>query len=108
MDLMHFIFTLAPVVASSDIEGAAAAPLILLASGFIFYWLMYTRYRNADKRHSHERETTSTAANLQSCDTFVKHKKGLSNAAMQGANHNRVEGSLNTSTRNKLLQTLIK
>ncbi|MDR1087722.1 MAG: hypothetical protein LBL23_00275 [Coriobacteriales bacterium] len=96
MGIIAFIYVLAPIIAdSSDSDAAAAAPLLLLVSGFVFYGYIYARYRNADKRHSHERETTAKTANLEQIDTFIQSRKGLNNARMQGANQDRVEGALN-------------
>lgn len=95
MGLLTILFALVPILASSDdSSSAAAAPLLLLLSGFVFYFLMYSRYRNADKRHSHESETMTEVVNLAAGDTLLQHKKGLSNAKMKGANHTRIEGSI--------------
>jgi len=104
MDIVLVINTLAYVLADSD--ELAAAPLALALSGFIFYSIMYARYRNADKRHVHERETRTVVANLASSDSFVQRKKGLSNATMSGANHARVEGAQNVSSGSKLTNVL--
>lgn len=98
MDILSIFTDFVPLIASSE-EGsdAALAPLILLVSGFVYYGIIYARYRNADKRHSHEAETIATVENLIATDDFIKSKKGLSNAKMKNANHSRVEGALNTS-----------
>lgn len=97
MDLITLIFTLVPIAASNDdSSAAAAAPLLLLLSGFVFYFYIYSRYRNADKRHSHERETSAHVENLAVSDVLLKNQKGLTNAKMRGANQTRVEGALNT------------
>ena len=99
MDFITLVFTLAPTFASKvDGDAIQAAPFILLLSGFIFYGVMYTRYRNADKRHSHEKETTASIANLAATDAYIKSSKGLSNAKMKGSNQTRVEGALNQSS----------
>ncbi len=98
MDITFLTSLLAPVIAaSSDSDAAAAAPLLLLLSGFIFYGIMYARYRNADKRHTHESETKAEVANLQAGDSFIRSRYGLSNARVEGANHTRIEGALNKS-----------
>jgi len=105
MAIILLINTLAYILADSGDE-MAALPLILALSGFIFYFSMYARYRNADKRHVHEKETSTVVANLAAYDTFVKNNKGLANATMRGANHTRVEGALNTSSGNKIEKML--
>jgi len=104
MDIISIINVLAYVLAEDD--GIAALPLVLLASGFIFYGMMVARYRNADKRHVHEKETATVVANLQKTDSFIKSKKGLTNSKMSGANHSRVEGALNVSSGSKLTKML--
>ena len=98
MDVTLCIYSLAPMVASSDSDEAGLLPLLLLLSGFIFYGVMYARYRNADKRHTHEKETSAVLENLTAQDALIKQQKGLRNAKMPGSNHARVEGSLNTGT----------
>ena len=105
MDIMYLLYTFLPVVAASEeSSGAWAVPLILLLSGFIYYGVIVSRYRNADKRHMHERETASAIANLQTMDSYVQSKQGLSNAKMSGANHSRVEGALNTRNSQNLVK----
>jgi len=103
MDIILVFNTLVSIIADSDGSGAEAAPLILLASGFIFYAMMYSRYRNADKRHVHEKETSTVVANLECKDSFIQSRKGLRNASISNSNHTRVEGALNVSSGSKLL-----
>jgi hypothetical protein len=67
---------------------------IFLTAGFIFYGLMYARYRNKGARHYHEKETKSTMSNLLQRDKFVKRRTGLKNARMKGANNTSVRGSI--------------
>src|SRR5690606_14480659 len=66
--------------------------LILFASGFVFYGLVYLRYRNTDKRHHHESETEARILDVQAWDQFVELKKGVKNARMRGANNREVRG----------------
>lgn len=65
---------------------------LFLLSGFIYFFVMYLRYRNSNARHHHEKETKRKMFNLRKVDEFIKHKKGLSNARMEGANNTRVSG----------------
>lgn len=96
MDIMFILYTLIPMVASSDDEGGGELlPLLLLLSGFVFYFYVVARYRNADKRHSHEAETEATVDNLWVIDQLLEHRKGLKNAKMNGANQLRIEGAQN-------------
>ena len=66
---------------------------LLLTFGFIYYGLMYARYRNQGARHFHEKETKATTDNIRTVDNFVKKRTGLRNARMQGANNTSVGGS---------------
>lgn len=77
---------------SSDDEGGGLG-LLFLASGFVFYGLMYLRYRNVDKRQRHESETEATLKNLRAEDQLVRSMKGLANSHMAGANNSDVRGA---------------
>ena len=109
MDFISFLSTFAPIIAdSTESGGGEVAIFALFASGFIFYGAMIARYRNADKRHSHEAETSAEVANLQAIDTLIQRRTGLSNSTMSGANQNRVEGAMNqSSTTNNLLKKIM-
>ena len=65
---------------------------LFLLSGFIYFLIMYLRYRNSDARHHHETETKKKLFNLNKIDNFIKHKKGVSDSKMDGANNTRVSG----------------
>ncbi len=93
MDLWWLSLTL--LDAESESDSAAYLPLLLCLSGFIFYALMYARYRNADKRHSHESETASEVRGVQGYDQLIERRTGLSNSSMNGANDDEIEGALN-------------
>lgn len=67
-------------------------PLLLLLGGPGFFMLMYTRYRNTDKRHHHETETASEVAHLQSIDRKVDHVTGSSSSDMSGRNERELRG----------------
>lgn len=63
-----------------------------LLSGFIYFAIIYKKYRNNDARHKHEVETKTNLTNMRQVDTFVQSKKGLSNPRIEGANNNTVGG----------------
>ena len=65
---------------------------IFLLSGFVYFFVMYLRYRNSNARHHHETETKKNIFNLKKIDNFVKHEKGLSNSRIEGANNTKVSG----------------
>lgn len=76
---------------SSDDGGSIG--LVFLLSGFVFYGIIYFRYRNSNKRHHHESETEATLLNMQEDDQLVQHKTGLRNSKMSGANNHEVRGA---------------
>ena len=63
---------------------------VFLLLGFIFYGIMYSRYRNKNARHTYETETKSNITNMVPVDTFIRRESGLSNSTMHGANNKRV------------------
>lgn len=65
---------------------------IFLTIGFIFFIIIYSKYRNKDARHRHELETRRRVDNLRQVDNFVQAKRKLSNSRMTGANNNFVNG----------------
>lgn len=67
---------------------------IFLTVGFIFYGIIYARYRNKGARHRHEKETKAVMDNLRQKDTFVKKRTALKNARMSGANNTSVKGNI--------------
>ena len=67
---------------------------LFLLSGFVFFFIMYGKYRNSSARHKHELETKRTVQNLRKVDRYVKRLTGLSNATMSGANNKSVSGHI--------------
>ncbi len=65
---------------------------IFLLSGFLYYILIFSIYRNSNARHKHETETKANMKDLIKVDRFIKSKKGLENAIMVGANNKNVKG----------------
>lgn len=65
---------------------------IFLLVGFIYFFVMYSKYRNTNARHYHELETKKEMFNLRKEDRLIKRQTGLSNAQMNGANNMRVSG----------------
>lgn len=70
---------------------------LFLLSGFIYFIIMFTRYRNSNARHTYERDTKTNMSNLRKVDNFIQSKKGLTNATMNGANNKRVNGQTASS-----------
>lgn len=65
---------------------------LFLLSGFIYFFIIYTRYRNSNARHHHETETKTKMLNLRKVDNLIKRRNGLSNAKIEGANNTKVSG----------------
>ena len=84
---------------------------IFLVLGFVYFFIIYAKYRNASARHNHETETKHGMSNLRQVDDYIKTRKGLSNSQIQGANNHNVEGSTNSGflgslTKNKMVNAI--
>lgn len=67
-------------------------PYIFLASGFVYYAIIYARYRNKGARHKHEIETKTNMSNLTTGDNFVQKETRLTNSRINGVNNTNVSG----------------
>lgn len=65
---------------------------LFLLLGFIYFIVMFTRYRNSNARHTYETETKTQMLNLRKKDDYVKRLTGLTNSRMNGANNTKVNG----------------
>lgn len=63
-----------------------------LLAGFIYFFIIFSKYRNQGARHKYESETKKKIENVKKLDRFVKHKKGLTNAKIEGANNTNISG----------------
>ena len=86
-------FALLSATSSSDDDDGGGF-LLLLLGGFVFYGIMYMRYRNKGARHTYEQETKKNVTNMVREDVFVEKRKGLKNAIMQGSNESQIEGDV--------------
>lgn len=82
------------LLASSSSDDGGGFGLVFLASGFVFYAIVYFMYRNTNKRHKHESETEAATHNMRADDQLIRSMKGLSNSKMSGANNTAVRGAL--------------
>lgn len=86
------------IVASSHHASSSSSgngewlPLLFLLTGPAFFMYQYSRYRNKNKRHHHERETLSEIANMQAMDQFAQRVTNSRNSRMSGANEREVRG----------------
>lgn len=90
LDLLNLLDGSMIVAADGDSEGVGNLGLILLLSGFIFYGVVYLRYRNTDKRHRHESETEATMLDIRAVDQQINTLKGVKNSKLRGANNREV------------------
>ena len=77
---------------SSDDDDPSYAFLLLLLSGFIYYFVIYNRYRNKNARHTYEKETNYEISNLVKKDELIKRERGLDNSEIKGRNDHVLEG----------------
>ncbi len=93
MDFVELAVSSQVLQASGSDDDSTGFGIFFLASGFVFYALVYFRYRNVNKRHKHESETEATMHNLREVDQKVKSLTGLSNSRMAGENGDEVRGA---------------
>ncbi|MDR0890011.1 MAG: TFIIB-type zinc ribbon-containing protein [Oscillospiraceae bacterium] len=85
-------FLLTVSAASVEHRNKAIFWFLLLVAGPLYYFIIYSRYRNQSKRHTYEKETICAVSNLQQTDHRVSSIKGTSSSTMHGANAGRLEG----------------
>lgn len=65
---------------------------LFLLLGFIYFIIIYIKYRNVNARHTYETDTKTNMSNLREVDDFIQSKKGMTNSTMVGANNKNVNG----------------
>lgn len=63
---------------------------IFLITGFVYFFIIYSRYRNADARHSYEYETKRQIKNMQKKDQLIRRLKHITRDEIPGANNERI------------------
>ncbi len=66
---------------------------IFLLLGFLFFAIMFLRYRNLNARHHYETETKKTISNVRKSDQFIRNERNLSNNKIEGVNNNSISGN---------------
>lgn len=79
--------------ASTDDNGGGWFILLALA-GFVYYFVMYGKYRNKDARHFHEKETETKVYNMSYRDDYIQRKTRMRNAQIQNSNCYTVNGAI--------------
>lgn len=101
--VISFILEIFGVVAMLNVDSDYS--WIFLSIGFLYFALIYGKYRNKDARHTYELETKSEMSNLYSVDKFVQHVSGLTNSEIKGMNNKSVNGvRINKNIFNKILE----
>lgn len=72
-------------------------PWLFLLSGFIYFWIVYSKYRNTGARHNYETETKTDVKNLREEDRFIRKRTRLDNSTMEGANNKKITGNVGFS-----------
>ena len=67
-------------------------------AGFVYFFIIYMRYRNSNARHHHETETKTNMTNVNQIDRLVKRETGLTNSRISGANNTKVSGQSMSET----------
>ena len=99
--IIEIIFIcLIPYVDSED-----GAQFLLLLPGILFYYFMYSRYRNKEARHKYELETKNKISNIQQKDVFIEERKKLRNREIIGCNNKTIKG-VEQSKVDKILKNL--
>lgn len=81
---------------------------LLLITGFIFYYGMYLRYRNSNKRHHYESETKYEMSDLVKHDDFIASESGVRRSRIKGENTDDVYGSNIDLTNDEILKQAIE
>jgi len=81
---------------------------LFLLLGFIFYFMFYSKYRNKNARHTHEKDTVAKIENISQYDNYVERRKRLRNSNIDGANNNNVSNQSTDMMKKILSQNSIK
>ena len=75
-----------------DFEGIYIYIAIAVLPFLFFVGSTLKKYRNADERHYHEKDTKHKLKSLRRRDNFIKTEKGLRKAKIENVNNERVDG----------------
>lgn len=88
--IISFIIEMISVVASIYVDWDYS--WIFLFAGVIYFFIIYSKYRNASARHEYETDTKTQISNIRKIDDFIQHKQGLTDSKMINANNLDVRG----------------
>ena len=66
---------------------------LFLLVGFIYFFIMYSRYRNKDARAQYEYDTKREIDNVKKDDSLIERKTGLSSSRISGENSTMIDSS---------------
>ena len=78
---------------------------IFLLSGFVYFFIIYSKYRNSDARHSYELETKNETSNLRQVDDFFESRTKLSSSSIDGRNDHSLSGE---TSKNNIINNIMK
>ena len=87
---------------------------LFLFTGFLYFIVIFLKYRNSNARHQYETDTKSQMSNLRKVDSYITRKTGVTNSKMSGVNNTNVSGEsvgnkiLNSVTENNVVAKMIK
>ena len=58
----------------------------------MYFFIIYSKYRNSDARHSYELETKNETSNLRQVDDFFESRTKLSSSSIDGRNDHSLSG----------------
>lgn len=84
------------LLASGD--GAALLWLLGPIAGVAFYFSVFVRYRNTNKRHAYERETSTEVQDMRVHDQVIGNVTGVQRRAIEGENSSSPRARLGRGT----------
>ena len=63
-----------------------------LLAGFIYFFIIYGKYRNKNASHKNKNETKTQMDNLRKIDRLIRRRTGLVNPKIEGANNTSISG----------------
>lgn len=85
--------------------------LLLFLTGFVYYKIIESKYRNIKARHKYEKETKNVISNNIKLDKYITERKGLRSTSIIGANNTRIDGDIvleNRGTVGKIVNSFTK
>ena len=73
---------------------------LFLFLGIIYFFIMFTKYRNNDARHTYEKDTKTSLTNMRKVDRFIQSRKTLTNSKIEGVNNNSLHNESNNLSSN--------